>query len=460
MRHISLRIIRSGHYVNALFQIVAENQGVPVHGNVGVSGVLCYHYKRSVHNGGNGAAVRIQFVRGLVQVQGVGHVDLNYIAGTPAAVNLHIRADFRIGADGLAVYFHFKALGCPVGNSQLHGEISGAVYRQFGMLRGEVGLLLYGDSHLIPGNGGGHVEIYIQGVVALGVSRRLVLHMVLHAGAVAAGKSAVVIIIVSLLARIDGQHVGGSVVHPVRGVMALRSGDLVDQGSLIVVHVLRVVRIVVVKVFGQLQHIVGRAGLAVLAPALVAQNVVALTVGILEHFAGSHAADGVGVALGDDMPEVLGYIVIVSVSGSRVLMDRSHDPRNVLVGMFALNHIHIGCQIVEPAGVVKHLGCIQESFLPGDFVQSGQGLVHAAVLAGNVHGPHFFPLFRIGASAESLVDPGADALGYLQGFLIAAVVVAVDESRGNFVQGIVGRPDGSVRRKLLQQRELVRRVCA
>src|SRR5699024_11739592 len=119
--------------------------------------------------------------------------------------------------------------------------------------RGEVGLLLYGDSLLVPGNGGGHVEIYIQGVAALGVSRRLVLHMVLHAGAVAAGKSALVIIIVSLLARIDGQHVGGSVVHSVRGVMALRSGDLVDQGSLIVVHVLRVVRIIVVKVFGQLQ---------------------------------------------------------------------------------------------------------------------------------------------------------------------------------------------------------------
>ena len=73
--------------------------------------------------------------------------------------------------------------------------------------------------------------------------------------------------------------------------MALGSRDLVNQSSLIVVHVLRIIRIIIVKVFCQLQHIVCRAGLAVLTASFVSKDIIALLIWILEHLAGSNAAD-------------------------------------------------------------------------------------------------------------------------------------------------------------------------
>ena len=73
--------------------------------------------------------------------------------------------------------------------------------------------------------------------------------------------------------------------------MALGSGDLIDHCSLIVIHVLCIVRIIVIKVFCQLQHIVSCAGLAVFTTSCISKDIISLLIRIFEHLACSNAAD-------------------------------------------------------------------------------------------------------------------------------------------------------------------------
>jgi len=62
------------------------------------------------------------------------------------------------------------------------------------------------------------------------------------------------------------------------------------------------------------------------------------------------------------------------------------------------------------------------------------------------------------------VHPEAHALGDAQGFLVAADLVAVQQAREDFVQGVVGGPDlgvpAAVGGSLFEHDELVRRVGA
>ena len=447
--------LHDGHH---LVQVaVVGGHGVPVHGHVGVTGVLGHHDHGTIHQGGNHVAVH--GVGGLVQVHGVGHVHGDHVAVVPGALNGHIGAGSGAVDDHVPVDGHGEAGGGPAGHAELHGEGAGAGHGKGGGLRGEEGVLGHAYALLRPVHGGGHVQVDVQGVVGLGVGGGLILDVVFHTGAVAAGESAVVAVKVTALAGIDGQHVGHAVVHVLGGVVALRGQNLVDDGALIVVHVSGVVGVVLVQLPGELEHVVGGAGLAVLAPALVAQNVGALLIGVLEALAGAHAADGVGVAGSDQLPEVLGYPIVVVVAGGVVHVDGAHDLGDVLVGVAALDGVLASGQAVKEVGVVEHLGGLQIPLVAGELVQTGHGLVHAAVLAGDVHAPHLGPLLG-SAGAQAVIHPQTQVLGHFQAGLVAGVDVAVKEASQQLVHGVVGSPDGGVGGVLLQQSELVGRVGA
>ena len=112
-------------------------------------------------------------------------------------------------------------------------------------------------------------------------------------------------------------------------------------------------------------------------------------------------------------------------------------------------------QPIEHAGIVKHLRRLKITFLAGLPVQAGKGFVHAAVLARNIHLPHFGPLL-FGENAKPLIDPVSDPPGAAKGVLHSQKLITVQKACENFVQRVVGRPDGGVGGELFQKRELIR----
>ena len=116
-------------------------------------------------------------------------------------------------------------------------------------------------------------------------------------------------------------------------------------------------------------------------------------------------------------------------------------------------------QAPEQVFIVEHFRRLQIVFLPGDFVQPAQGLIHAAVFSGDVHFPHLPALFP-GSAGEPAVDPVRDPAGAGERLAVVQQQMAVYEPGQNLVQSIVGSPDGGIGRELLQQGELIRRIGA
>ena len=101
-----------------------------------------------------------------------------------------------------------------------------------------------------------HIEGYPQGIVRGKVGGLLVFDMVLGTGTSTAGG----------LGRLVSPGLGGVQTNRILiGTFVVfriqRTDDLVEEGPFLVVHVTGIVRVEAVQVFGQLEQVVGAAGL-------------------------------------------------------------------------------------------------------------------------------------------------------------------------------------------------------
>ena len=80
----------------------------------------------------------------------------------------------------------------------------------------------------------------------------------------------------------------------------------------------------------------------------------------------------------------------------------------MLVGVHAVERVDVLVERHEEAVVVEQARGLREQVVAGDAREAREGLVHAAVLAGDVDVPHLDEL-GVRQAGEALVRPGADA---------------------------------------------------
>ena len=333
---------------------------------------LCCHDQRPLHQraapGGFEAGAGFVLACGShfhlvgteVDVAGEWHDDFHLVVLRPAPQRqCHVAAWLVALTDALAIDLDVEAFGGPVGHAQLQhegllrfGEGEGRV------LGGPLAVLLDGCLLGIPAGGRRQVESHPQRVLAHEVGCLLVLHVVLHSRAAAAGG----------LRRLVAPGLGGVQTHGVlveHGIVTRiqRADELVVEHTLVVVHIAGVVRTEAVEVLGQFRQVVGTAGLVQgglgvgRAVAPVGTDVRThrehLRVGLTEHLAVAHTAHGIAVATLDHRPEVLGEVVVVGVGVAAEGAQGTRHHRDVLVGMAGADGIYVLRQWREEGGAVE-----------------------------------------------------------------------------------------------------------
>ncbi len=235
-----------------------------------------------------------------------------------------------------------------------------------------------------------------------------------------------------------------------RIVLGDGSENLVVQPLLVVVHVFGGL-IEHEELAVQLQEIVGATGFALPAAGEpVLEKRVGLggeAFGVVRNAGAGDAADAVHVTVGHDIPEIVGDPVVGEFSRVAEGFQRSRDLRDVHVGVLAANRIDILGQAVivlgvavEEIDVVEQLGAFEELLIFGEPGEARQDFVHAAVLAGDITVPHADARFRR-KRLEPGIGPGSHVPGDLQGLLVAADLVAIEQAGEDLVQGVVRGPD-------------------
>ena len=445
------------------------------------------HHQRTVHEGacphrgvfrlgtlpvgGSG----LHLVGAEVEVLGEGHHHLYHVSLLPlAGGNLHITAGLIGLGDRLAVEFHVEALRSPVGHAQLHGEFGGG-WSVEGRVRIEdadggflcwpLALLLQRDALLLPAGGGRQVETDPDGVVVDEVGCLLVLHVVLHARAAAAGG------LRGLVAPgLRGVEAHGILIDGLILLRIHRADDLVVEHPLVVVHIAGIVGVETVQVFRQFCQVVGAAGLVdgrlwvQFAPSPtghVVQHRGDLRVGLTEHLTVAHAAHRIAVAALYHRPEVLGEVIVIRIVVAAEGSQGARHHRDMLVGMAGADGVDVPGQGVEEGGAVEAGGCLQQvGLLLGiarHLREPCQRLCHAAHLAGDVHVPHLVAVAGLGAAlvltavalhvgtvVQAVPHPQSHVLGDEQGLLGRGLVVDiggdVDETCQLLVYRVIGSP--------------------
>ena len=281
------------------------------------------------------------------------HVNLNNVLRAPFAQrNLHIGARTAARCHLLAVQLHAEAFRRPIRHAQLHRELATAFDNaDFALLSRPLAFLT--DCHLlgIPLGCGWEVERHPKRVVTHKISSFLVFHMVLRTCSATAGG----------LRRLISPRLRRVETHGILIQCGIMLGmeaahQLVIEQTLVIVHIAGVVRVVAVQVFRQLRQVVGAAGLVnrglwieVAAP--VARHVRThrqdLGVRLTEHLAVAHAAHGIAVAALDEVPEVVGQVIVIGVLVAAVAAQGTGHHRDMLVGMAGADGVHVFRQRVE-----------------------------------------------------------------------------------------------------------------
>jgi hypothetical protein len=233
-------------------------------------------------------------------------------------------------------------------------------------------------------------------------------------------------------------------------VLVARGEHVVEHRALVVVEHLRA-PLVAVEAARELDHVVGAARLGRVLGELAGH-----AAGVVPHLRLARPADRVDVGPHDDVPEVARYVEVAPLAGVLEEAQRADHLGDVLVGVDVLQGVHALLHGHEELVFVEHARGVEELAPAGALVEPGQGVVHAAELAGDVDAPHGGELL-VREAREPRVRPGAHALRDLEREGVAEGVVAVEEAREDLVEGVVGRPDLRVAHVALEPVELLLR---
>ena len=206
--------------------------------------------------------------------------------------------------------------------------------------------------------------------------------------------------------------------------------DAVEVGALIEVRVARVAR-PPDQVPGDLQHVVGGAGLLVVADQGLRQ-----VVGVAPALALVAAARGVGAVVGHPVPEVGDGGVVVRVVQQFVAPGRAQDLGQVRVGVDARQVVVAQGERPQKRRLVEAMRERQVGGPVVDRVQIVQHVRHAAELVA-----HHVVELHVGQLVRAALEVVRHVLGDLQGLPVAAVLVHVHQAGHDLVDRVVGRPD-------------------
>ena len=168
------------------------------------------------------------------------------------------------------------------------------------------------------------------------------------------GERIIVSAIASSLSGSDRKHICGSIMFASCYIRSLGSQNLIVQCSLIIVHIFCIIRIKVIQLFRQLQHIVSRTSLTV----AVANDIICLLIWLCKFLAGTYTTDGVSITGNYHLPEVRSYIIIIGFRFSGfcscfIYFQRTDDLRDMLVCMTSCNIIIVICQFIKEFSIIK-----------------------------------------------------------------------------------------------------------
>ena len=240
-----------------------------------------------------------------------GQFDLHAVAGVPGAGDFGVTAGLRRGFDRLAVDADAHAPGRQperVADAQRQGIRRGRRENQgAGSLVGETGFLPQRHAALAPVQLRRHEEIHRQRRRVVRVDELAVAGVVFHAGAGAAPE------------RVEVRAVGAGKVRAQRRVIdkrarahqrRLRGEDVIEEGVLVVIHV-GGIRLLAVKRLGELEHVVGVAGLRT----AVVGDQLAHVLRVGEMLVDAVAAVDPGAVFHDGLPEERGGRAGAGVAG-------------------------------------------------------------------------------------------------------------------------------------------------
>ena len=210
----------------------------------------------------------------------------------------------------------------------------------------------------------------------------------------ATGEGIIVSAIASSLSRSNWKHICGSVMSVVCYIRGLGSQNLIIQCPLIIIHILCIIRIKVIQLLRQLQHIVSRTGLTV----AVANDIICLLIWFCKFLTSTYTADGISITGNCHLPEVGGYIIIIAFRFSGfcscfIQFQRTDNLRDMLVCMTSCNIIIVICQVIKEGRIIKQFCTFNKFFVTCVKIQFCQRFIKSTKLTGNIHIPHFGQLF-------------------------------------------------------------------
>ena len=313
------------------------------------------------------------------------------------------------------------------------------------ILVGHIGILnqLHAQSLVLNGRAVEHIDV--QGVPLDLVDIISQLGEVLHAGSGTAPELIEGTVVNLVVSRRHGLEIhGGS------RLRILRSQNGVGKGSLKEIQIFGILGLIV-ESLGELQHVVGVAGLAGQGAVIGALGrVVPQLVRVVKMLALAVAAGDIGMMVDSNIPEILRggqvhlQIVLLFLGQSVIVLrvplqnavplHRSGKFGNGGIGMLAAEHILVVGQLLEQGRLVKALRRLFNVIVAGDPVQFIESFVHAAVLCPQ-HNRH---IRQIGAA---VVQVFAEGFRHFNGRILHICIIHVpgyiQQACQNLVQVVV-----------------------
>ncbi len=382
---------------------------------------------RRQHDGTVQHGIVVRFVRHLLEPGRHRQLDFHLVAALPLALDADIAVGAGFGGYRAAVDRHLHgAARHPRRVADLHGELAVASDRnRAAVLVRELAGLRDGEVLLFPLERGRDEQVDVQRILAVGVDEFTVLGVALDTGPYAAPHALVHLRIHAVVIGAHRREVDESA-----RIGPLRRQDVVVQRALVVIAV-RTPGIAEEQQLGELEHIVGIAGLGPLHLVDHRRKIV----GGVEVLLDAVAADGHRAMVMHGLPEELRGLLPVAPAGHVADAFEADHLRNLRVGVQAGELVLLFFERAQDGLVRKAHRQVQVLLLPRHLGHVGQHLVHAAVLRAQ-HVLHLF-IGQVRAQCQRPVGQGDQHRARV---LVAGVLVGVAQARVHLVQVVPRHP--------------------
>src|SRR5450631_1021402 len=182
----------------------------------------------------------------------------------------------------------------------------------------------------------------------------------------------------------------------------------------------------------QFHHVVGAAALRGARPEFGRELA---RIGI-PRLAIAGASRAIGALADHFIPEVFGDVAITVFARELVISRRGDHLRNVRIYVQAFEFVAMGGERIEELLLVEALRAFEVVLLAGHRVEIAEDFAHASELGAE----HALPVF-VAEGLSIAIDPGRHFMDHLESLLVAAMLVHVQQTGHDLVDGVEGSPD-------------------